>query len=83
MQTTTTTDRPPPTSEPDLIATAKRRGGFAAKLAAELESTRRQLKGAHARIADLSDRSGPELADAVVIDDDTEWRRRYSAEGVP
>lgn len=56
---TTTTTYPPPTSDPDLIATAKRRCDLIATakrrcgLTAKLESTRRQLD-------DAIGRSGPE-----------------------
>lgn len=54
MQPTTTTDPP----SMNLIASGKRRGGLAAKLATELELVQRQL-------ADAIERSGPEyLADA-------------------
>jgi hypothetical protein len=61
LQTTTTTD----TS--DLIATAKRRGGLAAKLAAEIEATRCQLAAALEQLDAALDRSGPEyLADGDV-----------------
>ncbi len=56
----TTTDYPPTTSEPDLIATAKRRGGLAAKIADELEATRRQLASANDAIDSLAERVGSE-----------------------
>jgi hypothetical protein len=44
----------------DLIATAKRSGGLAAAIAAELEAMQRQLAITHTTIAGHCDRSGPE-----------------------
>lgn len=52
--------------ETDLVATAKRRGGIAAKLAAQIASLQRQLRASHGRISELCDRSGPEY----LVEDD-------------